>query len=334
MKANVLTKTGLAIAVSGTLAACGGGGGGSGSDSPATAPLQVDPKGYGSTPVAVRQTTDFEAASLAYSDTLDMQDWIDDIAFLIDDYNYGWGNDEVTPEHCLEENGNLIITEEFSETRDFYEYRFEDCLVPGYGEPLRLDGRYVYDETFNSDGTRFQSKETFDIRGTLGLDLQPVAIVGTMLAEGTFRDWDDYSFIVSSPAMEYLIGSDYLALQGTRIRITEKPDLFTVDMQSKLVSSAMGGYLTLSTPVTLEEREYDNCPMKGHVVVSGDGKIEARYGETTARGHGLEILLNGSEVEYFDSCDVAFVGVGGDNSSPTAAPGGDSGHTNESVPAD
>lgn len=311
MKANPLIKTGIAIAISGTLAACGGGGsGGGGSDSPATAPLQVDPQNFGSSPVVVRQTTDFEAASSAFSDTLDLQDWIEDIAYLIDDYNYGWGYSETTAEHCLEENGNLIIKEEYSETREFYEYRFMDCLVPGYGEPLRLNGTYVYDETFNRDYTRFESKETFDIRGTMGTEALPVAIVGTLRSEGNFQDWDDYSFVVATPAMEYLIGDDYLAMQGTRIRIAEKGGVFTVDMQSKLISSAMSGYLNLSTPTPIEERENESCPDKGHVVVSGDGKVEARYGQSTGRGTGLEILLNGSEVEYSDRCDIGFAGAG------------------------
>lgn len=321
MKVNALIKTGLAVAVSGTLAACGGSDDGR-SDSSATAPLQVDPKSFGSSPVAIRKITDFATASAVFNDTLEMQDWLTEVEYRLEQYRYGGGTGETTAEHCLEENGNLIINEEFSETREFYKYQLVDCLVPGSGEPLRLNGTYVYDGTSNRDRSGFQSKETFNIRGEFERDSRPVAIVGSMHAEASFRDNDDGTYVVSTPAMEYLIGDDYLALQGTRIRVTENGDLDTIDMQAKLISSATGGYLNLSTPIALEESAYENCPNKGHVVVSGDGKIEARYGQSAGRGYGLEILLNGSQVEYSDSCSPGNVGVGdGGNSSVPLPPG-------------
>ncbi|MBK1885622.1 hypothetical protein [Marinobacter sp. DY40_1A1] len=320
MKSNVFVKVGLALAISGTLVGCGGSGGGSGegaSDSPATAPLQVDPKNYDGTPVSFRKSSDFVVASAAYSDTLDMQDWLADVEYQLEQYRYGAGYGDTTAEHCLEENGNLFVREEYSDTREYIEYEFVNCLVPGYAEPLRLNGTLVYDETSNAAGTRFQSKETFDIRGKFETDNRPLAIVGSMNLDASFLDENNATFSISSPAMEYLIGDQYLALQGMRMRGTEKGELFTIDLQAKLISSGMGGYLNLSTPTAVEEFEYESCPRKGHVVVSGDGKIEARYGTSTGRGHGIEILLNGSEVEYSDSCDVGFSGVGGGGSSST-----------------
>jgi len=312
MRVNAFIRTALVVAISGTLVACGGGGGGSGSDSPATTPLKLDPGNYAGSPVAVRQSADFDAASRAYTAALGMQSWLEDVAYLIGEYNAGWNYGEVTPEHCLEENGNLVIRTRFSDTREFVEYRFENCLVAGYGEPLRLSGRYVYDGTFNpaAASTRFEITETIDIRGSLGVEQQPLAIVGTTFAEGTVRDSRNYSFVLSSPALEYLIGDDYLALQEVRIGTSEKGDQYSLDMQSKLISSTMGGYLNLSTPVVIEEREGEPCPDKGHMVVSGDGTVEARYGESSGRGHGLEILLNGSEVEYRDTCYVDFGKIG------------------------
>jgi len=320
VKSSVFVKAGLALAISGTLVGCGGSGGGRGesaSDSPATAPLQVDPKNYGGTPVSVRKNSDFEVAGAAYSDTLDMQDWLADVEYQLEQYRYSGGYGDTSAEHCLEENGNLFIKEESSDTREYIKYEFVDCLVPGYDEPLRLNGTYVYDETSNTAGTRFQNKETFDIRGKFETDNRALAIVGSMNSDVNFADENNVTFSFSSPAMEYLIGDQYLALQGMRMRGSEKGDLFTIDMQAKLISSDMGGYLNLSTPTAIEELEYENCPRKGHVVVSGDGKIEARYGTSTGRGHGIEILLNGSEVEYSDSCDVGFSGVGGGGSSST-----------------
>ncbi|WP_417521829.1 hypothetical protein [Marinobacter sp.] len=323
MKSSVFVKAGLALAISVTLIGCGGSGGESGesaSDSPATAPLQVDPKNYGGTPVSVRKTSDFEVASAAYSDTLEMQDWLADVEYQLEQYRYGGGYGDTTAEHCLEENGNLFIKEQSSDTREYIKYEFIDCLVPGYDEPLWVNGTYVYDETSNTDGTHFQSKETFDIRGKFEIDNRPLAIVGSMNSDASFPDENNATFSLSSPAMEYLIGDQYLALQGMRMRGAEKDELFTIDMQAKLISSDMGGYLNLSTPTALEELEYEDCPRKGHVVVSGDGKIEARYGASTGRGHGIEILLNGSEVEYADSCDVGFAGegAGGSSSTPVA----------------
>lgn len=334
MKINTFIKTGLTIAVCGTLAACGGSSDG-GSDSPVTEPLQADPQSYGNSPVAIRKTTDFAAASAVYDETLEMQDWLSEVESLLEHYRVDVGQyDDLTAAHCLEKNDNFFVTEEFSDTHEHYEYRLDNCLVPGSEEPLRLNGTYVYDETSNSDGTRFQSKETFDIRGEFENSNRQVAITGSMLAEASFQSNDDGTYVVSTPRMEYLIGEDYLALQGNRIQITERGDLDTIEMQTKLISSAMGGYLNLSTPTALEELSYQNCPRKGHVVVSGDGKIEARYGESTGRGPGLEILLNGSQAEYSDTCDIGVGGVGGGNSSVPLPPGSTGGTDSTPMPKD
>lgn len=322
MKITTVMKTGLAIAVCGTLAACGGSSDDD-SGSPVTESLQVDPMNYGNSPVAIRNIRDFAAASAVYDETLEMQDWLDEVGYLLEQHRYGAGYGDTTAEHCLEENDNFFVEEEFSETHEYYKYQLVDCLVPGYGEPLRLNGTYVYDETSNPDGTRFQSQETFDIRGELEDRSQQIAITGSMRAEASFQPNDDGTYIVSTPRMEYLIGDVYLALQGSRIQVSERGDLDRIDMQAKLISSALGGYLNLSTPTAIEELYYENCPRKGHVVVSGDGKIEARYGESAGRGYGLEILLNGSQVEYSDTCDIGVGSVGNGNSSVPLPPSND-----------
>ncbi|MCG7201534.1 hypothetical protein MD273_17485 [Marinobacter pelagius] len=303
MKMNSRVLTGVAFAATGVLAGCGGGGGDGGGS--ATATLQLDPSGYGDQTASIRTLSDLDAAAVMYDDVAAIESFMSDVEFAL-------GTTGMTAmavaadQYCSEANGNLTITEEFTATRDYSEYQFDNCVVPNYGEYLLLDGTMSAEARYTDGGNGITLTESYDISGKLGVDEIPVGIVGRQSISVSGTSESDLNATITTPALEYLYGNQYVALRNSQINMVIKGDVLTLTMNSQLVGSAIDGYLSITTPTKITANMYETCPSSGHMRVAGDGKIDVRYGASTLQpGPAMEVILNDSTVEYYETCDAA-----------------------------
>lgn len=303
MKFNSRVLTGVAFAATGVLAGCGGGGGGSGDSE--TSALQLDPSGYGDRTASVRTLSDLDDAAVMYDDVAAIESFMSDVELALG--TTGMTSMAVAADqYCSEANGNLKITEEFTATRDYAEYQFDNCVVPNYGEFLLLDGTMAAEARYSDGGNGITLSESYNISGKLGVDEMPVGIVGgqTISVSGTSET--DLNATITTPALEYLYGNQYVALRNSKINMVIKGDILTLTMNSQLVGSAIDGYLNITTPTKITANIYDTCPSSGHMNIAGDGVIDVRYGSSTLQpGPAMEVILNDSTAEYYDTCDAA-----------------------------
>ena len=296
----------------GLLSACGGGGGDSDDGGSQQTPLSLDPNNYGSNPAPIRQVSDLDRSVGVYDDLTEIQTLVDDVDYALSSTAVGYS--ATASDYCSQEAGNMEIKEE--ETGPYsgrISYRFDDCQVAGYRETLWLDGTLVIEGS--GDEVQGTIKETYAITGRIGADGAPLGINGTLTSRITERSYDDQSIEITSPAMEYLLRSKYVAIRDSRMSVAIKNDSFSLSMQSDLIGSAIGGFVTVTTPVTISG-PLNGCPTQGHMKMTGDGVVEARYGQTTGTAAAVEILLNGSQVENLDGCYGSLPAVvGGGNSS-------------------
>jgi len=303
MRFNSRILPGVAIVATGVLAGCGGGGGDDGGSK--TTALQLDPANYGEQPAAIRNMSDLDAATSMYQDVSEIQAFVSDVGYALGSTTVSAAaTTTAASELCSVENGNLKVTEELGETGEHYEYRFDNCVVPNYTPTLLLDGYVVMDIQVSSDVSKMVMAESYNISGKLGAEQMPIGIVGKQTMTAVMRSETDMTIDISTPALEYLYGDQYTALRDSRISMALKGDTVSLSMNSQLVGSALNGYLTVTTPTAIVGNQYTDCPSSGHMKVEGDGVVEVRYGSNTATGTGTEVLLNGSQVEYYDGCPV------------------------------
>ncbi|GAA0850471.1 hypothetical protein GCM10009113_31930 [Marinobacter szutsaonensis] len=303
MKFNSRVLTGVAFAATGVLAGCGGGGGGSGDSE--TSALQLDPSGYGDRAASVRTLSDLDNATVMYDDVAAIESFMSDVELALG--TTGMTAMAVTADqYCSEANGNLKITEEFTATRDYSEYQFDNCVVQYYQEYLLLDGTMAAEATYTDNGNGITLTESYDVSGKLGVDEMPVGIVGRQSISVSGTSQSDLNATISTPSLEYLYGDQYVALRNSQINMTIRGETLTLTMNSQLVGSAIDGYLSITTPTKITANIYETCPSSGHMKIAGDGEIDVRYGATTLQpGPAMEVILNDSTVEYYDTCDAA-----------------------------
>ena len=291
------------------MAGCGGGGGGEGNDA-STNQLTLDAQGYGDKQAALRVQGDFEDAIEAYSA-------IDGVVTLIEDVESSLGSSGGTTVAaaststepaltCANAEGVVTIDQTVTSGSERYIYTFVNCRVETYFHGvLLLNGEYRSDVTASGDGSSAKIVEAIDIAGQ-NLDTgDALAIVGSQTTTLRASSETSFTLTTTSPSMEYRLGDEYVATRNSEFSVSQTAETITLRMTTDLVSSALNGYVSLSTPTPIEGITTADCPIRGHILLEGDGRVEARYGESAGRGYGLEVLVNGSDVSYQDTCGAA-----------------------------
>ncbi|MFL1404965.1 hypothetical protein ACJO2E_06430 [Marinobacter sp. M1N3S26] len=307
------SKSGLAAVVATTvlLGACGGGGGGGSSDSgggDSSSQLQLDPDGYGERQAQIRTQTDYEAAAQAYEDTGKIDQLVSEVESTLGVAGTLSVGDpvvrEAATESCENEGGTVDVTTSDSSTRVV----FDNCELSTTSIPnLLLDGSYSQDVSGNDTDQTIVIQ--YSIRGE-NLDTGgPVSIQGQETARMVQTGSDAGSLTVATDRLEYLLEDDYVALEDTRIAVSVDGDSFVMEMAATLVSSAIDGYLTVSTPVAVAGNINTTCPAEGAVRLEADGSVEVRFGLSTGTGDAVLVTLNDSDSQGFDTCDAGSVWV-------------------------
>lgn len=288
---------------------CGGGGGGGGSASSPTQ-LSLDTQGFGDKQASLRVQGDFEDATAAYSDINDVVSLVEDVEVSLQAPSGGTAVATAAaaePEYiCANPDGVVNVQQTVGSTSESYVFTFSNCQVQTFNHGLLLlNGEYRTDVTASSGGSSATVVERIDISGQKLDSGDALAILGSQTSTLNVSNDTDYTITTVSPSMEYRLGSEYVATRDSEFRVSQSGDVITLSMTTDLVSSALAGYVSYSTPTPLEVVLTEDCPIRGHILLEGDGTVEARYGQSTGRGFGLEVLVNGSEVSYQDTCSAA-----------------------------
>ncbi|MBW4936130.1 hypothetical protein [Marinobacter sp. F4206] len=300
----------LSMAVATVLITGCGGGGGGGSTASSSAQLSLDTQGYGGKKASLRVQGDLEDATTAYSDINGVISLVEDVEVSLQSPS---GDTAVAtaaaaePEYsCVNPDGVVDVQQTIGSTSENYVFTLSNCQVQTFNHGvLLLNGEYRLEATASGDGSSGTVAQRIDISGQeldSGADL---AILGSQTATIRATSDSNYSITTVSPSMEYRLGNEYVATRNSEFVVSQSVDIYTLSMSTDLVSSALGGYVSFSTPTPIEVVLTEDCPIRGHVLLEGDGTVEARYGQSTGRGFGLEVLVNGSEVSYEDTCVAA-----------------------------
>ncbi|MDK9558978.1 hypothetical protein QQF73_15190 [Marinobacter sp. M216] len=286
---------------------CGGGGGGGSASSPTQ--LSLDTQGYGDKKASLRVQGDFQDATAAYSDINGVVSLVEDVEVSLQAPSGGTAvaTAAAEPEYsCANADGVVNVQQTVGSTSESYVFTFSNCQVQTFSHGLLLlNGEYRTDVTASSSGSSATVVERIDISGQKLDSGEALAILGSQTSTISVTNESDYTVTTVSPSMEYRLGSEYVATRDSEFKVVQSGDVITLSMTADLVSSALAGYVSYSTPIPLEVVLTEDCPTRGHILLEGDGTVEARYGQSTARGFGLEVLVNGSEVSYQDTCGTA-----------------------------
>lgn len=304
-KRTLLTCTVLATSV---LALAGCGGGGDSSSKSTGAALQLDSEGYSKRAAQLYTSQDYEAVSASYGTMSEAQLLIDDVTGYLGAFSAASVGDFQAAAYsetyfCDNVGGVLVVSSDFNATAEWGTYTFSNCQV--YTNELGdivLDGTYSYRYDLVS-ANKVTGYDRYDIGGAVLSSGDPLWILGRQNYSMTMIDDTTWSATLSSDALEYRIGSDYVALVNMVTNLNYSETLISTAMGGKLVSSEMNGAVQISTPETVEIlTEAPSCPSRGIFRFVGDGKVEVQYGESTNTAYAMAVVVNDSDVTYFDSC--------------------------------
>ncbi|WP_223793129.1 hypothetical protein [Marinobacter sp. F4216] len=225
--------------------------------------------------------------------------------------------------NCTNSGGTAAVEGSGEESSGGYRILFDSCRVDtsAHGSFV-LSGSYLVDWSESEDTVDLLVTQHFDITGQqLNSEGQTRDIqVKGSLVSSTTKLWkpDPASTLeepkpdilvgfdanIQWPVLEVFIGSDYFALRDSEFNFVETEGEVSFGWNVDLISSVMGGAISFTTPVEMVVTEGDSCASYGHLLLEGDGKIEARYGVTSGRRTGMELLINDSEVIFLESCGV------------------------------
>jgi len=205
---------------------------------------------------------------------------------------------------CSEENGTLQETYRDSDNSMFREIRFENCQVPNLEPAIVLDGTLSLkaEDWGSSTNGGIELVNSFNLHGSVGAQLEPLVLEGKQILRFEVAEAKS-SVTLETPVMEFRLGDSYTALQNAKFATTQSDTVDTVSIDAKFISSALGGYIEITTPVTFESTDNLNCPQKGRMRVAGSGSVEVAYGESVSQpGKAVEVIIDGSETRFYDTC--------------------------------
>lgn len=290
------------------LSACGGGSDGNGGgDSAGT--LTMDSGNFAESRVVISEETP-----------------VGQFAELLDDLAYGeWLVVEVTEKLgdlsawesgtiSCDQGGNAVVDIEDTDARIAEAWTFNDCALTtaNFGVVL-LNGSYRYTDNLTSSGDYSESwvgSQVYNVTGKTEDQQIPFELKGSTEwdedyswssgAEDWEENWDHTSKV---PSLEFKRGDNYAAVTNVTTRTVGESGEIRVSMDGKLLGSAIGGYVQLSTPTTVVFPDYDACATEGVVVLESDGKAEVRYGSSAGgTATSVAVWINGQTVESYDDC--------------------------------
>lgn len=186
---------------------------------------------------------------------------------------------------------------------------FSNCVVTteDYGQ-VRIDGRVDYYELDQDteNGTVWQYSVTYDgITGEV-LDTDEMLVLnGTVKIDDLDADAassETSYWIETIDSMEMRYGERHLEITGMEFREEETGAGVEYTLSGELDASALGGSISLSTPVPVTVEDGYTCPTKGQVNAAGDETAKLLFGETALGTGAAALWIDGHlEVSYDES---------------------------------
>src|SRR5690554_2943798 len=299
-------RSALYLSMMVSLAACGGGG--SSSNNSSGGKLMLDSGGYAERKVSIGKQSDVSAALEIYETSLAISELMWDVEREIDTWGEPEENGNVYTLACKNSTGSgtVVITYRGNDLTDDEHWQFTNCEVPNrdFG-PLLLNGAYRYVEKLNDRGDNWtwNGYGDFNISGRVLNSGKELKILGRESWDGYENDYGDYKFSYRTGALELVLGEEYLALSNVTLTELEDRDNYSSALNGRLISSAMGGYIHISTPTPIQGSFDSSCPNKGVERIESDGYVEIRYGSDTGRGdYGVVVEINNNFAVGYETC--------------------------------
>ncbi|MFL1467551.1 hypothetical protein [Marinobacter sp. HN1S83] len=299
----------LAIVCAWGLTACGGGGGGSSSSGdrtetqrPSDADISVDPDGYADRQVAISGEADTDKILVLYDDAENAYRLIEEVDTAVTSSPPSISDNELT--YDCENGGQVVITVNSDDVSDDERWRFNNCdLNTPTFDRIVLNGDYAYvNEVMSNGNAGFQ---VFNITGTVVADGD--AIVAKGLDEWEIVDnGDERTETYQTDALEFIIGDNYFAIANALTELQVDSSGVVVSLASKLIGSAIGGYIEISTQKSVFVASGESCPQSGIIRLNGEGGTFAdiRYLDDTGTGDVAMIVIDSSgEAVPYNTCE-------------------------------
>ncbi len=289
------------------LTACGGGGSGSGGDNSPASPLAYDSAGYASKAVEISANTNVDSINQIFGDLEAAFGLIADVQEAL--WNLS-GPDSGT--FNCNVGGTATVNFAGSGMSEDETWSFDNCVLTtdANGDVL-LNGNYRYVDNFIGETettVSWKGYETYNITGELKASGEPIAIKGR-------ADWDQliaYDSSVDSEreidtigAFEYKIGNRYVAVTDNVLSFEGTDSDATYSITGKLIGSAIGGYIQVTTPTPLA-LSAGSCPTEGVIRIASDGAAEVRYGSSAGgTASAVAVWIDGQVVESYADCSSA-----------------------------
>ncbi|WP_152437874.1 MULTISPECIES: hypothetical protein [unclassified Marinobacter] len=285
---------GLAVLSSVTLlAACGGGGGG-GSDGP---DLTLDNDNLAEQTVEVGPESDVRGILGLYDDVDYGSELIVEVQDILATQSGG-----VSGTTDCDGGGTATVTYAGADDNSDETWTLQGCVVntSGFGA-VTLNGDYRYVDTLTE--TSIKGFETYNINGQVqsGEGAEQLLMRGRVDFDYSGTE-DSARFIDTISVFELKIGERYVAVTDGETRLIFNGSEAEYSNKAKLIGSAIGGYIQLTTPVVVEFVEGQECPVAGVFRVASNGTAEIRFGTSTGGTGVVAIWIDNQLVESYDNC--------------------------------
>jgi len=258
-----------------------------------------DPVDYEDRPAQVSSETLADLEQM-YADMDEISDLIFAVTDALDDGITGPGNYD-----C--EAGGSVSTD-YDPANDDNEVQsetwvFDNCVVAadGYGQ-VRISGSVdadLRDQDTVSGDVWIYSVNYDEITGEVLATGEALALDGKIQideldAEGAVLEFSHLTETIDSLEMQY--GDRYVGISGFESHQEGTVASSEYTIKGKLAASALDGYITLSTPVSVIAEDGYSCPTKGQINMAGEDTAELRFGETALGTGPSAALWIGSQV--------------------------------------
>lgn len=306
-----LIRTGVLVAGTLMLAACGGGGGDSGDGNDASSdggtksaakPLSLDANGYATRTVSISETSDVNAVAQLYVDIADSYGLINSLRNAAIDLSSGVGD--------CPGGGTVSVSHDGEDPNYDEHWTFDNCAITlsSFG-PILVNGNYRYVDTLTgetAESETWQGHEEFNLFGNLEGSDRPFALKANMGWDQFYQSSggvDSFRTIGRTDSLQLKVGDYYMAVTDLISRFEGDQFTATYSTSANLIGTAIKGYITVSTPTAVELTAGVDCPTKGIIKVESDGMAEFRYGSSASgTANAMAIWLNNQLLQSYDSC--------------------------------
>lgn len=293
---------GLAVLSSVTLlAACGGGGGGDGGSGGPD--LTLDSDNLAEQTVEVGPESDVSGILGLQDDINTGQALILEVMESLDAQHTG-SSDTIS----CEQGGTATVTDESADGRIDEKWLLQDCVINTQVlGSVSLSGDYRFLASFSGDEASdfvLEGSETYGIEGFRLSNSEQIIIRGRADADYS-RAGNFASFIDTVSVFEFKVGDRYAAITDAETRLEDNDGTIDFTTKGKLIGSAIGGYIQLSTPQVVKINNGAACPASGILRIASNGVAEILFGTSTeGAGDAVQIRVDGQIVDSSDDCSA------------------------------